>query len=443
MLQTARLLPALRGCSRPSTTDHSVDVMIRSMTLRTLFNGYFHPLPEIRGFLHAIREQPDEDTHRLALADFLDERQNEDRGDVAHARLIRLQCEYARTEPYTHRWFEKVSEASTLMHQHREKLIRPGISAARYSQFVRGLPTAVRVNGPSHLRNAEPAFAVGTISSLDVSSVRSVNALIRQPLLGRVAGLCMKVLYPGDLSRVIAEADVARLRHWSAPGSRLAGIDVRTLSDAVCRGTVAVETLDLSDCSFLDEDEDYAELLAEIARRMREGRLNLSGRSMARDLLRRLVRQPSASGYAVRQLVLDRVELGNEHIAELAGWPGAANLEFLAASQNSFFGPPQLTDRGLVALAGSPYLSGLRVLRLDGGGITDLGLAALARVPASWDLRWVSVRRTSVTQRGVAVFRDRFPDCRVDVTETPPAYRIRFLDCQVAVTEIPPNYLLP
>jgi uncharacterized protein (TIGR02996 family) len=43
------------------------------------------------GFLHAIRAEPDEDAHRLAFADWLD-----DQSDADRAEFIRVQCEVAR-----------------------------------------------------------------------------------------------------------------------------------------------------------------------------------------------------------------------------------------------------------------------------------------------------------------------------------------------------------
>src|SRR4051794_36032197 len=44
-------------------------------------------MSEQAGFLRAITEQPDDDTHRLVYADWLD-----DHGGELHARLIRTQC---------------------------------------------------------------------------------------------------------------------------------------------------------------------------------------------------------------------------------------------------------------------------------------------------------------------------------------------------------------
>jgi uncharacterized protein (TIGR02996 family) len=51
--------------------------------------------PEVHAFLHASKEQPEEDLPRLALADWLDER-----GDAERAEFIRLQCRLGPgTEP--------------------------------------------------------------------------------------------------------------------------------------------------------------------------------------------------------------------------------------------------------------------------------------------------------------------------------------------------------
>ena len=46
---------------------------------------------ESRGFIEAIRDAPEDDTHRLVYADWL-----EDHGDSDRAEFIRVQCELAR-----------------------------------------------------------------------------------------------------------------------------------------------------------------------------------------------------------------------------------------------------------------------------------------------------------------------------------------------------------
>ena len=54
------------------------------------------PRPEVLAFLRAAREQSDDDTPRLVLADWLEEHGSE--ADVARAALVRLQCERARLD---------------------------------------------------------------------------------------------------------------------------------------------------------------------------------------------------------------------------------------------------------------------------------------------------------------------------------------------------------
>jgi uncharacterized protein (TIGR02996 family) len=54
-------------------------------------------MPEQSAFVAAICEDPDDDTHRLVYADWLDERGRP--GDAAHAELMRVQCALARLSP--------------------------------------------------------------------------------------------------------------------------------------------------------------------------------------------------------------------------------------------------------------------------------------------------------------------------------------------------------
>lgn len=386
--------------------------------VHTLFGSDARPLPDVAPFLHAIQDQPGEDTHRLVLADFLQERGDVERGDEEHARLIRLQCERSRTAPYSPRWFELEFASRALLAFHRDRLTDcPGHKKATYERFERGFPTAIRVPGATLLRGTDPAFAVGTVDGLAVDAVRSVAALIRQPQLGRATALALERVHPGDLGRLITEGDVARVRRWSVQSGALANGDANALWGAVDRGAMTVPDLDLGGQWSLGEPS--VEPLTEIARRMRGGRLRLAGTYVGGPVLLGLTSRPPADAdHGIHQLILDITggrlfAVGDEHLLRLAQWPGARHLEFLSVVPVRSVS--SLSDLGVEALAGSVYLSGLRVLRLNHGRITDRGLAALAQAPLGWDLRWVSLIGTRVTPAGVAAFHDRFPGCRVDL----------------------------
>jgi uncharacterized protein (TIGR02996 family) len=67
--------------------------------------------PQRDAFLQAIREQPDDNTHRLVFADWLD-----DQGDTTHAQLIRVQCELADRKCKGTRRKELCAQEATLVH---------------------------------------------------------------------------------------------------------------------------------------------------------------------------------------------------------------------------------------------------------------------------------------------------------------------------------------
>jgi uncharacterized protein (TIGR02996 family) len=382
--------------------------------MRTLFDPAGRLLHEVEPFLNAIRENPDEDTLRLVFADFLQDRGDPERGDDGHARLIRAQCEQARTPPFTARWYELNRVVWEILCERRLELTPcPGRVRATYSRFVRGFPTAIVVRAPSALRGAGRAFDVGTVDTLEVVSVRDAGVLARQLAVARVTGLRLFDLRPGGLERLVGEADVSRIRRWSVHGERGAARDALALASAVRSRATAVEELEFD----LDTlGGTTAGPLVEIARGMRRGLLDVSYSSEGDEVLRGLTADPPADpGRGLRTLNLAYAFAGDDGVRSLAGWAGARHLEYLDLSESHFCG--ELGDQGVEALAASEHLSGLRVLSLAGTEVSDRGLAALARTPATWGMRLIDLSDTAVTAGGVALLRDRFPDCRIDTPE--------------------------
>ncbi|MBY0459916.1 MAG: TIGR02996 domain-containing protein [Gemmataceae bacterium] len=89
--------------------------------------------------LRAIEEQPDEDTPRLAYADWLDEHAATD-ADRAWAELIRVQCSLARTPPGPERGVLAVREARLLRTHAGEWAARLPAKLPRGAHYGRGFP---------------------------------------------------------------------------------------------------------------------------------------------------------------------------------------------------------------------------------------------------------------------------------------------------------------
>src|SRR6516164_3398920 len=84
-------------------------------------------------FLRAILEEPEDDTHRLVYADYLEEH-----GDPDRAEFIRVQCELARMgEDEEHR-FDLEARADMLLSEHRRKWLGPLNVLPAPSRFRRG-----------------------------------------------------------------------------------------------------------------------------------------------------------------------------------------------------------------------------------------------------------------------------------------------------------------
>src|SRR5262245_14998409 len=102
-------------------------------------------------FLRAIVEEPDDDTHRLVYADWLEEHGKADR-----AEFIRVQCELARLRHGDARRAELESREQALLAAHQEEWTEMLPRAVTSHAFERGFLSWVEMpaGGFSHLRSA-------------------------------------------------------------------------------------------------------------------------------------------------------------------------------------------------------------------------------------------------------------------------------------------------
>src|ERR1051325_120601 len=92
------------------------------------------PRPEVLAFLQDIKQNPDDDAPRLILADWLDERGEEDR-----ARFLRAQVELARRADDAPRRGELRRQERELRHRHEYTWLGPLPSLADGWKWRRGL----------------------------------------------------------------------------------------------------------------------------------------------------------------------------------------------------------------------------------------------------------------------------------------------------------------
>src|SRR5262249_30128914 len=133
-------------------------------------------------FLHAIAENPGDDTVRLVYSDWLEEN-----GQPERAAFIRLQCELEplRFEIDRPRVEALLAQEAELLYRHGEVWLGPAVSAAREEQppryhpgiygpyFRRGVPEVVAVSLDTLLHHGEKLLAAHpTIRELAVFDVQ-------------------------------------------------------------------------------------------------------------------------------------------------------------------------------------------------------------------------------------------------------------------------------
>ena len=95
-------------------------------------------MQELQGFLTAIRENPDEDIHRLVFADWLDETWSDT--PQPRAAFIRVQCELAKYRNAKGEWRKDAADQIVLIGElvQKEKELWPGTTAYDFEGKVEG-----------------------------------------------------------------------------------------------------------------------------------------------------------------------------------------------------------------------------------------------------------------------------------------------------------------
>jgi uncharacterized protein (TIGR02996 family) len=315
-------------------------------------------------FLSAILDRPDDDLPRLVYADYLDER-----GDADRAEFIRVQCELAAL-PYGDRQRPSLeARESELLAANRARWVVPGVRGSQ--QFRRGFVEVYGASPDELIAAADRLFAVAPIRELRIVVLgHRAEELARIPWLDRIVSL--------DLSNNITFAPVHHLL-TAATFPRLRKLVLRNVPiwadgfTSLGQTSVAhhLESLDLSGCPFpetgVPEDERILRALAGSA-----GFVNLSTLIAASDGLPAHncmkidgVTAIAESPFLNRLRVLDvsHHAIGDVGIGILVRSRNAATWEVLDISHNEI---GLHSETGIEAIAESPHLGRLRLLRLGG-----------------------------------------------------------------------------
>jgi len=382
-------------------------------------------------FLAAIRDDPDDDLHRLAWADWLD-----DHGDTRRADFIRAQVRLAAL-PEGHLDRDALEdEADDLLEGHDQQWAGPVAQIAQEWTWRRGCIERVTAWGDTLLTRGDELF--------QIAPVREVRLLAEADDMPRLAGCeFLNRVVALDLSRNTQDSNAVVPFHRDRPLQQLfvsphltrlkrllmryQGIErpaIQTLIDTGLFGRL--EELDLGENRALGDGgtrllaaERSNTLVTLVVRGTNVTALGMGQLLQARSwpALRRLefvanvLFRDELTGRAFEEVWCRHPlttqltsfhwagrPLGSEGLGCLLNWEGAARLERLvlygcglgAADAEILAGCErlralrtlalmnnQLRDAGARALAGSPHLAGLTELNLTSNGIGGPGIRAL------------------------------------------------------------------
>jgi uncharacterized protein (TIGR02996 family) len=308
-------------------------------------------------FLQAVFAEPAEDTHRLAYADWLEERG--DPAALARAEFIRVQVELARLPPDDARGPElrkrekKLWEAnhSAWLESVPRSLRRPDLRFHRgFLEEMHFTPAALLRHGDALFRQhpLQRVWLERTLTAKEASELGVRPFLARWTALGIDGGWTFYTPYsslsapfgePNALRVLLSTPYLSGLRVLTLAGNGLLRRGAALLAACPCLGHLT--TLDLGYC--LIGDKGVEALMT------------------APDLSR------------LTSLRLDGNQIGNPGVAALLAAPRLSNLKELSLADNRF-GP-----RAAQALADAPHLANLTSLQVQGNKVGVRAAEALRR----------------------------------------------------------------
>ncbi len=400
------------------------------------------PRPEVLAFLRDIKANPDDDTPRLVLADWLEEH-GDPRGE-----FVRVQCQLARLPEDDPRCPELLAREGELLNAHRAAWLRPFPGSDKLAEFRRGL-VRLMLDAGQVLGTASPPFAgteeyawvdglkvyaVGQqaieryIAGPALEGVTSLHlqaggervrddafvALARSPHLGRLTALGLTHFYFGsEAAKALAasphlsaltELNLQANRVWTGAGALAASphltglrsLDLYSnyIEDRAVRALTAGRLGRLTSLGLGSNKVDVKGVEALVAwpalENLRD--LRLDGNYFGGDGVRLLAGSPSVRRLARLDLAANR--LSGKSVQALASSPNLTALTRLILTNNS------AGDRGAAALAAGDGLPRLTHLSLRLNGVGDKGAAALAASPASARLRTLDLASNRIGPAG-------------------------------------------
>jgi uncharacterized protein (TIGR02996 family) len=300
--------------------------------------------PEVIAFLQAIKEQPDDDTPRLILADWLEER-GDPRGEV-----LRLQVTLARLIPGTKAWWDRHEREQALRKLHEKDWLGPLARLTDSYTLYRGLVQLTMEM--EHFLGSKVAALAKTETFAWVDGARLTQFDPTATEIGRLAG-----------------------------SSLLAGLNALNLG---------AQRIDVAGAVLLADSPHLANLTA----------LELYENPIGPEGAAALAGAPHLAGLTSLNLDGCRIEdAGASRLAAGTRWTRLATLQLRGN---------QIGDAGAAALAGTPRFASLRGLHLTNNRIGDTGARALAGSPHLGDLEALDLQHNPISPDAAAALRQRF-----------------------------------
>jgi uncharacterized protein (TIGR02996 family) len=338
------------------------------------------------GFLDYIVANIDEDTPRLAYADWLQEHGQEDR-----AEFVRTQIQRARLPAWDAAQVRLRLREEELLKKYGEEWLAelPAPEGAKWEGFRRGVVAevsfasfeamrksahacravapveAVTVRWPRQRDAAEGAAPIAELRELSLTGRPSredeVTWLAASPQLSTLRVMTARGLWVDGMRRLLASPHLSNLRAFRLPSNNLGNAGIRLLTQAA--GLRSLEELTLSGQMYERYGEDPSvqavgmQALAAWPGLASVRKLKLTGSDVGRIGMRALLRSPHAG--ALKELSLRAGRLDGQALTEFDSALPGLQLEALDLGENV------LKDLGAESVALAPCLRQLKALWLD------------------------------------------------------------------------------
>ena len=367
--------------------------------------------------MQAVRAAPDDDTVRLAFADWFAENGDPDRGE-----LIRVQCRQAALPHWDPEQDQLGEREKQLLAVNRARWVAafpavtdPDVKDEDRWEFRRGFVESVALSARSFLEHGPAVFRLAPVRRLRVVDVpehlpavldalpvglqdllllnqrftwENVRQLMRSPALAKLRGLYLGSSGIGD------EAAEALFCSKHLVNLHQLNLSFSPVGDTGLCAIAGADMPALRWLGLINAPVGAQGLAALVAS---PSLANLSELSVGSRTVgpREAGAIASAPVPRLKGLDFELGEVGSQGAAAVANSPGLANLEVLNLEDN------QVGSAGAEAVAASPYLRKLRELKLGTNRIGDRGAIALAQSPVvetleSLDLGWARIKAEGV-----------------------------------------------